>query len=98
MIQITAKSFVHFTPMEVRMALITRLTRLTKARQSIHDEVEGAVSVLNAGDEWKYIQIDTFGSPERAKAGEVNQSIQLNRASAAELLTLILEIYPDLVH
>lgn len=79
------------------MALITKLNHLTKDRQSIHREVEAAVCILNANNGEKYIQIDTFGSHERARAGEVNQSIQFNRASAAELQTLIHDTYPDLL-
>lgn len=57
------------------MALIGRLNRVTKDRQSVHGEVEACVSVLRANDGLRYIQIDTIGSKDRARAGQVNQTI-----------------------
>jgi hypothetical protein len=53
--------------------------------------------VLNARDGKRHIQIDTVGSPDRARAGNVNQTIQFNENSASELLALIRETYPEIV-
>ena len=78
------------------MALIARLSKVTKDRQSVHSEVEATVSVLTAAGGRRYIQIDTVGSPDRARAGRVNQTIQFNKESATELLALIRETYPEI--
>jgi hypothetical protein len=79
------------------MALIGRLNKVKKDRQAVHREVEASVSVLNARDGNRYIQIDTVGSPDRARAGNVNQTIQFNQDSASQLLALIRETYPEIV-
>jgi hypothetical protein len=60
------------------MALIGRLKRVAKDRQSVHREVEAAVSVLSAGDGKRYIQIDhrRFQRPSPRRRGQSNHSVQ----------------------
>jgi hypothetical protein len=78
------------------MALIGRLNQVTKDRQSAHSEVEATVGMVTARNGRRYIQIDTVGAPDRARAGQINQTIQFNEDSASELLALIRATYPDI--
>jgi hypothetical protein len=43
-----------------------------------------------------YLQLSTYGSDDRQSEKKVSQTIQLDRARAAELLTIIRETFPDL--
>jgi hypothetical protein len=74
------------------MALLTTITRVTKTRQKVHLPVEGGVSVFESGGE-RYIQLDTYGTPERKDAGTISQSLQMDRAAAFEIRTLIDETF-----
>lgn len=71
------------------MALVKKLERVEKQRNSVHEEVECTYTIFtnSAGD--KYFQIDTYGSNNREIRGKVSQSIQLNKDSAIELLEII---------
>ena len=64
------------------MALINSFTEKTPER-----DIGGA----GAG---KYLQIDTYGSPDRMMAGKVSQSIRLDARAAAELRVLIDRAFP----
>lgn len=77
------------------MALICEIKKVQKERQAVHGTVECSYSSFSEGGS-RYLQLDTYGSPDRAIAGKVSQSLQLNHESAKRLLDLIHETFPDL--
>ena len=74
------------------MALVRRLDKTAKERQSVHGETECAYSIYSVGDE-TFIQLDTFGSAERKLQGKVSQSLQLSREASLQLKAIIEEAF-----
>jgi hypothetical protein len=85
-----AHPFDHKLIGEIIMALIKKLEKIEKQRNSVHDEVEGAYTIFTDSKGNKILQIDTYGSTNRQLKGKVSQSIQLSKESAKELLNIIL--------
>jgi hypothetical protein len=56
-------------------------------RSSRHSEVEATVSTIEADGE-KFIQIDTYGSADRAMPGKVSQSLRLSRDAFEQLMKI----------
>ena len=73
------------------MALVTRLERMTKERNSVHTPVDCVYTVFSGSDGRRYLQLDTFGSRNRQIVGKVSQSIQFGRDAAFELKRIIEE-------
>ncbi len=72
------------------MALVENLIEGFKDRQSIHKQTEATYFLVHDKDGQKYLQIDTYGSDERAIPGKVSQSIQFS-PKAIEHLKKIFE-------
>ena len=70
------------------MALIKTLPLKTLERNGIHDAVDATYSVFSI-DGQRYLQIDSYGRPDREHPGKRSQSIQLDRESALTLLAII---------
>lgn len=77
------------------MALINRFTRLHKDRNHVHGPVECGYTIFEKGGQ-QYLQLDTYGSPERQIRGKTSQSIQLNAESARQLIALIKRAFPEI--
>ena len=78
------------------MALIRSFESATaSARQRVHGEVECGFSTFEC-DGRRYIQLDTYGSPERAIPGKVSQTIQLDEAGARDLKRLLTRVFPGI--
>jgi hypothetical protein len=77
------------------MALITGLTELQKDRNRVHGAVECGYTVFEECGE-RYLQLDTYGSPERKIPGKTSQSIRLNAESAARVKALIEKVFPGI--
>ena len=75
------------------MALIARFTETAKDRNQVHDPVECGYLVFEDGGE-RYLQLDTYGSPDRVVPGKVSQSIQFDAQAAAALKRLIDQTFP----
>lgn len=75
------------------MALIKSLTKIHKARQAVHQEVECNYSILTDESGVKYLQLDTYGSPDRQMPGKTSQSIQFSRDAAEQLKRIIAEVF-----
>jgi hypothetical protein len=73
------------------MALITVLEQVSKDRQDVHKPTRCLVSDFIGSDGKRYLQLDTFGTDERAFPGKVSQSIQLDE-NVARLLKELIEI------
>lgn len=76
------------------MALVTVFEAVEKYTHRVHPAVRATAYVLEDGAE-KYVQIDTFGSPDLKKE-DPTQSIQLNEAAAKQLLQIIKGTFPAL--
>lgn len=74
------------------MALLNTFHPTTRERYSVHDAVECSFVVFVI-DGKTYLQLDTFGSEARKIPGKVSQSIQLNEASARQLLRLLRDTF-----
>jgi hypothetical protein len=74
--------------LEVCMALVTSMSKITKDRVHVHEEVDCTYLVFHDAGE-AYLQLDTYGSTTRAIPGKVSQSVQLNAAGARQLRALI---------
>ena len=75
------------------MALIKSFTEKKPERESRHTEAEATWYVGGMGDS-KFLQIDTYGSPDRIIAGKVSQSIRLDSRAARQLRALIDRAFP----
>ena len=75
------------------MALIRSFAEKKPERESRHTEAEATWYVGGVGDT-KFLQIDTYGSPNRVIAGKVSQSIRLDARAARELRALLDRTFP----
>lgn len=78
------------------MALISLIEPSLKERQTVHRPTRCLYSTLDGPDGQRYIQLDTYGTEEREHPEKISQSIQFDKQSAAQLLKLIHETFPDL--
>lgn len=69
------------------MALIKKLDKISR-NASVQNPVEATYNVLEK-DGQRYLQINTYGSPERKAKEVVSQTIQFDRQAAKELLEII---------
>ena len=74
------------------MALVTRLDKADKQRQSVHGETECQYSSFSK-DGRSFLQLDTFGSAERKLQGKISQSLQLSREAAQQLSAIIDSVF-----
>ncbi|MEX1660337.1 hypothetical protein AB4874_01555 [Thioclava sp. 15-R06ZXC-3] len=57
------------------MARVSKLQEREQGRTSVHQDVDATYHVFEIAGEI-YLQIDTYGSPERAFPAKVSQSLQ----------------------
>jgi hypothetical protein len=69
------------------MALVRGFEIKELERSSKHSEVEATVSFVEADGE-KFIQIDTYGSSDRAMPGKVSQSLRLSKSAFEALMKI----------
>jgi hypothetical protein len=67
------------------MAVVRRFEPKELERSSRHSHVEATISTVEAEGE-KFIQIDTYGSSDRAMPGKVSQSLRLSKSAFDELV------------
>lgn len=67
------------------MALIEIFKELEQESSQLHKPVEARIASFKH-DGAGYIQINTYGRPDREVPGKVSQTIQLNKTSAQQLL------------
>lgn len=73
------------------MAKVELLLNREPNRVSVHSAVEATYHVFTI-DEETYLQIDTYGAPDRQIPSKVSQSIQLGKLGRNNLLTLLREL------
>ncbi|NMH73551.1 methionyl-tRNA formyltransferase [Bacillus sp. RO2] len=73
------------------MALIkgNTMKKITKGRNAIHNEVDNTYTSFIDNEGNRILQIDTYGSNQREFRGKVSQSIQFDKESAREFMTVI---------
>src|SRR5262249_55470077 len=64
-------------------------------RGRVHGEVECGYTAFETGGK-TYLQLDTYGSNERAIPGKVSQSIQLDEEAATQLKHLLEQTFPGI--
>ncbi|MBA3055767.1 MAG: methionyl-tRNA formyltransferase [Sphingomonadales bacterium] len=69
------------------MAVVRTFIEKELDRQSKHSEVEATISFVESDDE-KFVQIDTYGSKDRAFPGKVSQSLRLSKSAFEQLVKL----------
>lgn len=67
---------------------IREMERLDKNRNAVHEEIEATYTVFTKNGE-KYFQIDTYGTSDRKFVSKASQVIQLDRAGAIGLISLL---------
>ena len=81
--------------LDERMAKIKEFVRTTLNSRAHPTNVEcGWQPVHDSGQ--SYLQLSTYGSDDRQSEKKVSQTIQIDRARAAELLAIIHGTFPDL--
>jgi hypothetical protein len=70
------------------MARIDRLEQRHTERTKLHAPVEASFQVLKI-DGKTFLQIDTYGSPDRKFAGRVSQSLQFGPEGLAALRAIL---------
>ncbi|SFK45026.1 methionyl-tRNA formyltransferase [Methylocapsa palsarum] len=75
------------------MALLSKFEQITMSRNSIHEEIESTYSVFEH-DGQKFIQIDSYGRPERKIPGKKSQTFQLDKKGGR----LLFDILNDTFH
>jgi hypothetical protein len=64
-------------------------------RGRVHGEVECGYAIFESGGR-RYLQLDTYGSPERVIPGKVSQTVQLDQSAAKQLMTLLRQAFPNI--
>lgn len=67
------------------MALIKDMKETSMHRNRVHDATETEYCIFTDDKGNKYLQIDTFGSPERKVKGVKSQTIQIGETAAKQL-------------
>lgn len=78
------------------MALVTHFEPCRKDRTSVHLPTRCLCTIVNGTDGERYLQLDTLGSSNRLRKGQISQSIQLNRQAAQQLLRTLRDTFSDL--
>lgn len=73
------------------MALVTHINRDTKTRNTIHEPTDCNCYIFTDKDGGKYLQLDTYGSSDRAIPGKTSQSIQFDEAAIKQLIKILAE-------
>lgn len=71
------------------VALVRKFERLKLQVEKVHGEVPCTYTSFTSEEGVQYFQVDTYGSPDRKIKGKKSQSIQLDEASARELISLL---------
>ncbi|NIH54790.1 hypothetical protein FHX76_002686 [Lysinibacter cavernae] len=77
------------------MARIRSLTQSASQSKVHPTEVDAEWALIDAGGQ-RLFQLSTFGSDERMSLPKVSQTIQLDRATAKELMSAVTLVFPDL--
>jgi len=71
------------------VAIITHFDPTNLQSNAKHSMAKATYSVVTEIDGTKFLQIDTYGSPNRKIVGKKSQSIRLSPGAIAELKTIL---------
>ncbi len=71
------------------MAIIRKMEKIDLERDSRHTEVDSTYSIIEDQQGSKYLQIDTYGSPNRQITGKKSQSIRFSPEGIEQLKEII---------
>jgi hypothetical protein len=71
------------------MARVDELELVSMDRNAVHNRVQATYSTFQSENGDVYIQIDTYGSPERAFPGKKSQSLQFGPEGIAALRQIL---------
>ena len=74
------------------MALVTKFEKLDSERHQLHEEVEARYAVFER-DGKGFVQINTYGRPDRQERDKLSQSIQLDRRGAEQLARILKQAF-----
>ena len=77
------------------MAVITEFVEQRSNAGRHPTEVQCGWQVVQVGDE-KLLQLSTYGSDHRASGPKVSQTMQLDRAGAEALVTILRSTFPGI--
>lgn len=69
---------------------VRKIKKIVKDRNTVQDEVSATYTVFEKFGE-KYFQIDTYGRSDRIETEKASQIIQIDEASAKELIKLLVK-------
>jgi len=70
------------------MALVREFKPKSMERNSIHDEIDATYTVFERDDR-VFVQIDSYGRPDREKPNSKSQTIQLDESGARQLVQIL---------
>ncbi len=70
------------------MALVRKIEKLEGERYQLHSEVEAKYAVYEL-DGKSFVQLNTYGRPDREFPGKVSQSIQFDRNGAEQMVQVL---------
>jgi hypothetical protein len=76
------------------MALVTTLRENASKSNSVHAPVDCTFSIVVDRQGKSYLQLDTYGRPDRRFPEKVSQSIQFDEASGRQLKELLERVFP----
>ncbi|NTU70987.1 MAG: hypothetical protein HGB10_04095 [Coriobacteriia bacterium] len=71
------------------MAIVRSLEQANLGHRSTHTEVEATYTVVNDDSGDKMLQVDTYGSADRAIPGKKSQSIRFAPEAIAQLKAIL---------
>lgn len=77
------------------MALIKDLQEVRMDRNRVHGVTETTYCVFTDDRGQKYLQIDTYGSPQRQITGVKSQTVQLGAEAIGQLRAIIARHFPQ---
>ncbi|XMA37226.1 hypothetical protein O1157_13065 [Streptomyces albogriseolus] len=77
------------------MALIKEFQQASSDAQKVHGPVTCGYRTFTIEGR-RILQLDTYGSTERAIPNKISQSVQLDAEAARALLDIISEAFPDI--
>ena len=75
------------------MAWVTSFERKSGSGKLQPTQLVGQVKVFNTHGDQRIVQIDTFGSADRALPNKQSQTLQLGRDSAFQLFQILRDTY-----
>lgn len=71
------------------MAVVRYLRRVTLERESTHTEADSTYSIISDKGGQRWLQIDTYGSQDRAILGKKSQTVRFSPEAVLQLRRIL---------